>query len=318
MSIKFICPDDSEVLQDQGSQNFSCAKCGKNYPIHNGVLRLLKHEDEFYEGRYDNQIKFIPKNENFWNIWPLWLINSGYLWLIRKYVPANNVILELGCAGGVRYLGQRYQMIGCDLSFSSLKKLDGIYGNLVQADACLSIPLPVNSVDAIVSTFFWEHIPEESKIKALFECHRVLKDDGVIIFLYDVETMNPLISRYKNSNLKLYNELFIDSDGHIGYQSPTENLNLFKRQGFKIHEHHGLEKTWLQSASTFSKLAKFGGFSQRLFKLMIIFDQKPWYYFYTVVMRLVDTFVCPFLPKKWARIDLIVAKKVHFNELHNP
>lgn len=315
MSIKFTCPYDSAVLQNQGGQKFSCVKCGKDYPIDDGVLRLLKHKNEFYEGAYDNQIKFVPKNENLWNIWPLWLINSGYLWLIRKYVPANNVILELGCASGVRYLGQRYQMIGCDLSFSSLKKLDGIYGQLVQADACSSIPLPVNSVDAIVSTFFWEHIPSKSKEKILSECYRVLKDRGVIIFLYDVETKNPLISRFKNSNIKLYKKLFIDSDGHVGYQSPIENINLFESQGFKILEHRGLEKTWLQSASTFSKLAQFGGFTGFLFNLMVFFDKKPWYYFYTIVMRLVDTFFCPLLPKKWARIDLIVATK---SELVNP
>jgi hypothetical protein len=57
------------------------------------------------------------------HVWPLWLINSGYPWMVRHFVPPGATVVELGCAGGVRYFGQRYRMVGCDLSFSSLKKM---------------------------------------------------------------------------------------------------------------------------------------------------------------------------------------------------
>ena len=254
-------------------------------------------------------MRFLPRSERPWHIWPVWLINSGYPWMVRRHVPEGGVVLELGCAGGVRYFGKRYRMIGCDLSFTSLKKLVGIYDHLIQADACIRVPLPNNSVDAIVSSFFWEHIPLASKKIILSELYRILRPGGKIIFLYDVETRNPLINHYKQKNPLLYNRLFLEKDGHFGYQRPVDNLTLFQDAGFKMLEHQGMEKTWFQYASTYSKLVEFGETSRRLFFWTRIFDRRPWFYLYTVFMRLIDNLICVWLPKDWARIDLVVAEK---------
>lgn len=307
MTLPLICPHDRHSLLEVESR-FACAQCGRQYPIQDGVVCTLDHPDDFYEGAYESQVRFLPRSEKPWRVWPLWLINSGYVWTVRRLVPAGATLVELGCAGGVRYFGQHYRMVGCDLSFSSLQKL-GFYERRVQADAAVCIPLPDNSVDAVVSSYFWEHIPPSVKPHILMECQRILRPDGKLVFLYDVETENPLIRRYKYNNRPLYDKLFIEGDGHLGYQRPSENLAIFEGTGFRVIEHRGMEKTWLQSPSAYTKLAQFGTVGSRFLALASRLGQQPFFYPYTTLTRLVDTLICPWLPAAWARIDLVVCKK---------
>ena len=307
--IPIICPQDRAVLFRDNAMLYHCPVCLREFQVEGGVVRLVGRDDEFYEGAYEGQVKFVPRSERPWHIWPLWLINSGFPWLVRRYVPKDGVVVELGCAGGVKYFGKRYHMIGCDLSFKSLLKTEGIYRQLLQTDVVKSIPLPDNSVDAVVSSFFWEHIDPALKPKLLAECLRILRPEGKIIFLYDVETNNPAIHHYKEINPTLYKQLFIEGDGHVGYQRPVENLSLFQSAGYRVLEHRGLEKTWLQSPSTFGKLTHFGKGAKIMFGWTKVFGNAPWFYVYTALMRLVDTIICPWLPKDYARIDLVILEK---------
>jgi SAM-dependent methyltransferase len=306
MTLPLICPHDRHVLSENESGLF-CEGCGRQYPIQDGVICTLVRPDDFYEGAYENQVHFLPRSEKPRYAWPLWLINSGYLWTVRHYVPPYATVVELGCAGGVRYFGQRYRMVGCDLSFSSLRKIE-FYERRIQADAAVCIPLPDNSVDAVVSSYFWEHIPPSVKPNILRECRRILKPGGKIVFLYDVETENPLIRKYKQNNRLLYEKLFIEGDGHLGYLRPHENLVIFEEAGFRVIKHQGMEKTWLQSPSAYTKLAQFDSVGSRLLEWASRLGQRPFFYPYTVLMRLIDTLVCPWLPADWARIDLVVCK----------
>lgn len=307
MTLPLICPYDRHLLSESESGLF-CAECGRQYPVLGGVVCTLDHHDDFYEGAYENQTRFLPHSEKPWHAWPLWLINSGYLWTVRRFVPSGATVVELGCAGGVRYFGQRYHMVGCDLSLLSLKGLEW-YERRIQADASICIPLPDNSVDAVVSSYFWEHIPPSVKPDILRECQRILRPGGKIVFLYDVETENPLIHRYKHNNRQLYNKLFLEGDGHLGYQRPAVNLAIFKESCFQVVEHQGMEKTWLQSPSAYTKLAQFSPISGHLLAWASRLGQQPLFYPYTTLMRLVDTLICPWLPMDWARIDLVVCKK---------
>lgn len=307
MTLSLICPQDRHPLAESEA-GLSCAECGRHFPVQDGVICTLDHLDDFYEGAFENQTRFLPRSEKPWHVWPLWLINGGYPWTVRHFVPAGSTVVELGCAGGVRYFGRRYHMVGCDLSFRSLKKLE-LYERRIQANAAVCIPLPDNSVDAVVSSYFWEHIPPSLKPHILQECRRVLKPGGKIVFLYDVETKNPIISRYKRKNMTLYKKLFIEGDGHYGYQSPAENSAIFEEAGFRIIKHQGMEKTWLQSASAYTKLAQFGTVEKRLFVWASLLGKKPYFYPYTALMRLIDTLICPFMPVTWARMDLVVCKK---------
>jgi SAM-dependent methyltransferase len=302
-----ICPHDRHALSESESGLF-CAECGRHYPIRDGVVCILDHPHAFYEGAYENTTRFLPRSEKIWHAWPLWLINGGYVWTVRRFVPRDATVVELGCAGGVRYFGQRYYMVGCDLSFSSLRKLE-FYERRIQADASACIPLPDNSVDAVVSSYFWEHISPSLKPHILQECRRILRPSGKIVFLYDVETENPLIRRFKKKNYQLYNKFFIDGDGHFGYQCPKANLATFEEAGFKVVKHQGMEKTWLQSFSAYTKLAQFGTAGNRLLAWASRLGQQPFFYLYTALVRLIDTTICPWLPNNWARIDLVVCQK---------
>jgi len=255
MNISIVCPHDYQPLVETESA-VTCTKCGRQYPVRDGVACTLESADNFYEGAYGNKVLFLPRSERPWHVWPIWLINGGYLWNVRHFVPAGSTVVELGCAGGVLYFGKRYRMVGCDLSLASLKKLE-FYEGRIQADASASIPLPDDSVDAVISSYFWEHIPPALKPNILRECSRILKPGGRIVFLYDVETENPLIRHYKKKDIALYNEQFLARDAHLGYQKPAENLAMFVKAGFQVIKHQGMEKTCLQSPSAYIKLAQF-------------------------------------------------------------
>lgn len=307
MTVPLICPYDRHVLE-VATAGLCCGLCGRTFPIQNGVICTLGRLDDFYEGAYESETRFLPRSERPWHVWPLWLINSGYLWTVRRFVPQGATVVELGCAAGVRYFGQRYRMVGCDLSLSSLARLRA-YECRVQADAKVCIPLPSNSVDAVISSYFWEHIPPEAKPLVLSEARRILRPGGKIIFLYDVKTQNPLIRKYQEQDPDQYDRLFIAGDGHLGYQLPAENLNAFEEAGFQVVLHRGLEKTWLQSPSAYTKLAQFGPREARFFGWLSRMGQPPIYYFYTALMRLIDALICPWLPMEWARICLVVCRR---------
>jgi SAM-dependent methyltransferase len=306
--IALICPHDAAPLAESASE-LRCPRCDRGFEVRAGVVCMLERPDEFYEGAYGNQTKYIPASETFWRSWPLWLINSGYVWEVRKLVRAGATVIELGCASGVKYFGKRYRMVGCDLSLSSLARLD-FYERRVQADAATCIPLAGGAVDAIVSSYFWEHIPPDVKPRILKECRRVLRPGGKLVFLYDVETDNPLIRRYKKRDAARYRDLFIDNDGHLGYQTPAENLAVFAQAGFRVLRHRGMEKTWLQGPSVYQKLSCFDAPGARVFARAAKLGRQPFIYPYTALVRVVDTVAGPWLPRDWARIDLVVCEKL--------
>ena len=306
-TVTLICPHDRSLLLES-EFGCSCAACGRQYPVENGVLRTLECPDTFYEGAYENQTHFLPHGDEPWYVWPLWFINGGYLWTVRRFVPPGATVVELGCAGGVRYFGQRYRMVGCDVSRSSLMKAE-FYERRLQADATMCIPLPDGSADAVVCSYFWEHISPSVKPEILRECQRILRPGGKLIFLYDVETGNPLIQHYRHDDRVLYEKLFIEGDAHLGYQRPKENLATFEQAGFGVIRHQGLEKTWLQSPSAYTKLAQFKTGWPRLLAWASQLGQQPFFYPYTALVRIVDALICPWLPSDWARIDLVVCEK---------
>lgn len=306
-NITFQCLNDGSVLEGR-RDGLYCNRCLAFYPKEKGIYKFLSTKNKFYEGAYKNVTKFLPKSEHIWHIWPLWIINSGWLWEIRSAIDKGSVVLELGCASGVKYLGTRYEMIGCDLSLQSLDALD-FYSHRLQADVCKGVPLLKDSVDAVVSSYFWEHIPPDEKPTILQECYRLLKPGGKIIFLHDVETKNPLIALFKRKNIKKYLKEFIDGDGHFGYEPFSKNLNTFESNGFVIVKSRCLEKFILQSPSTYQKLSTFDGYLANLFLKISFVQNPPYFYLYSLFMRIADSFLCLILPNSWGRIQIIVAKK---------
>lgn len=278
------------------------------FKLEGNVLRFLKKTDDFYEGAYLNRIKFKPRREVWPMTIPLWILACGYIWRVRKTFRPGALLLELGCAGGVDYFGDRFKMIGLDLSFKSLSQLNG-YQLGIQASAT-EIPLADHSVDGIISSFFWEHISAKEKDQMLKEFFRILKPEGKILFLYDVETKNGLISKMKNIDIGLYRKLFLEKDGHIGYHTVKENGDFFAKSGFKVVENFGLERTWLQSNSVYVKMGEYPGvvglFGRMLTRLT---RGHLGTYFNSLLLRIVDSSVGKMFPIEKARMVITVVIK---------
>lgn len=304
--IDLICPFDKQVMLKNNSV-YSCPQCSMYFPIDSKIIKCVKSGDHFYEGRYQNLINYLPHNKLLDKI-AFWTINSGYIWQALKYLPKGSKVLELGCAGGVKYFGQIYEMIGLDISFNSLLNTSENYQLAIQADATKFIPLPDNSLDGIVSSYFWEHIEKEDKSKMLKEFNRILKPGGKIIFLYDVETKNPLIYPVIKKDLNYYKRNFLDNDGHIGYHLPEINRLIFSENSFNILFEMGMQKTIFLSLSMYEKLKNWHGLHKYFSRIMLfIFIPllKPYLFF----LRITDTLLYKILPDKWSTIYLSVVEK---------
>ena len=302
--MEFICPNDGKKLKNN-NHSLSCPDCDSKYRKEDNLVRFLNSSDDFYEGAYHNTVNFIPGNNKLVNSLALWTINSGYLNHVKNNFNENDILLEVGCAGGVSYFGQRYKMIGCDLSLSSLKLTAKIYDTCIHANPLELLPLPDNSVEGIVSSYFWEHLSEIGKEKCLKEFHRVLKPNGKLVFLYDVETENPLISFYKKKDPDLYKKNFLEIDGHIGYHTIETNKEILHKNNFIIKKNIGLQKTFFQEPSVYEKLLNWNE-SNWILKFLTKINQsfllKPYLFF----LRLIDIFFS-FLPASWSRICLTIA-----------
>jgi hypothetical protein len=74
-----------------------------------------------------------------------------------------------------------------------------------------------------------------------------------------ISTQNPYITILKERQPEVYKKRFIDQDGHLGYETITENEENFVKQGFKLIKHLGIEKWYLLHQSVYSKMANVGG-----------------------------------------------------------
>lgn len=302
-----LCPADAAPLESREGGR-ACPTCGRLYAVESGVVRFLDHEDPFYEGRYQYTLRYTPRRDAAPWSWPLWLIKSGYVWAIRQNVPAGAILLEVGCASGVAYLARRYRVIGLDLSLGSLAHVADLYAACLQADVTVRIPLPDASVDAIASSFVWEHIPPDLKPRALAEFHRVLRPGGRLVFLYDVECDNPIYRCMRRADPNLYREILIDREGHLGWQLPEENARLFRANGFHLLSERGKEKLLIGPAM-YDKVQHWGGGLARLSRVGLRFRSGRSFHLYNAANRAIDETVGRWLPHSWSRVVVAVCER---------
>lgn len=291
-----------------GGSGYDCGRCGRRYPVEAGVVRFLAEEDPFYEGRYFNTVQWLPRWDRSPWAWPLWLMTSGYVWAVRRHLPPGSVVLEFGCASGIRYLSQRYRTIGLDLSAGSLARVAELYATCVQADLTVGIPLPDASVDAAISSFVWEHIQPADKPTVLAELRRVLRPGGKLVFLYDVDGRHPLYQRMQATDPALFQEILIDREGHTGWQSAAENAASFEAAGFRVLEHRGKEKLLIGPAM-YDKVQHWPGAFRRLAQIGIRFRYGWRFQLYNAVNRALDESVGRLLPASWARVMVTVCQR---------
>jgi SAM-dependent methyltransferase len=276
--------------------------------VEQGVVRFLEDTDRFYEGRYLYTVRFVPRSERSPFAWPLWLINSGYVWAARRHAPRGSRVLEMGCASGVQYFAERYRVIGLDLSVASLSRVADLYDTCIQADATLGLPLPDGSMDAILSSFVWEHIPPEQKPAALRECARVLRPGGKLVFLFDVESESPLYQHLRRKDPDLYRQVLIEKEDHMGWQSPEENRAIFEDAGFRVVEYRGKDKL-LVAPAMYDKFRHWDGWTRRLSNLGYRFASGRKFHLYNGLLRVLDETLGRFLPTSWSRVIVAVCEK---------
>lgn len=295
-----LCLDNQLLVDDKGNVIAKCV---------DGVWSFLDVPDQFYEGAYLNRTRYIPSKDNWIGRIPFFFVANGYTWEVCKNFRADSTLLELGCAGGIDFLAKRYNMIGLDLSIASLKSMGG-YALKLQATAD-RIPLRPNSLDGVISSYFWEHIDGASKDRILQSLYRCLRPGGRLVFLYDIETRNGLIRKARDADSEFYKSSFLDRDGHIGYESVEQNDRHFASNGFRVLKHIGMERTWLQSPSVYTKLSDFPGVSGVVGKIGSALSRGRIRNLLNLsIVRFTDTVIGKLWPVECSRIMMTVAERV--------
>jgi SAM-dependent methyltransferase len=284
--------------------------CGRHYPIEDGVIRFIDR-DAFYENRYlPGMLKFSPNEHTPWGRILLYLVSMHYFWYIRRYIPSGSKILDLACGSGMRYLTTRGAVAGLEVSLSSAREAAKIYDLGLQASA-MQIPLDAQSVDAVVSRFFFEHVPVSDKRPLLAEIRRVLQPGGWLITLQDCECNNALW-KWAKKDPELFQQWFIENDGHFGLMLVSENLALLRESGFDVIKYYASNKTplvslpmleWMQPYRSKSMMANIG-----LAAASYISRSKVLNTAYTLSTTLIDDIVERFLPVDKARYLLCASR----------
>lgn len=307
MSTELACPKDHAVLEAQG-EAYRCPSCAELFPVEKGVVRFMEATDDWYEGRYLHTLGYLPRSESPPFVWPLWLIKAGYVWDVRRFVPEGGTLLEMGSASGIAYFAKRFRVIGLDLSFSSLAQVATLYDTCLMADAMSGIPLPDASVDAIASSFVWEHIPPESQLGLLDECRRVLKPGGRLVFLHDIDPQNPIYRKMRRDDPELFHEIFIVRDDHMGWQSAAANFAVFDSGGFDVLACRGTERL-VFSPPTYDKVSNWPGWLGALGRFGERFREGLPFHLWNAGLRLFDETIGRLLPLDWSRTVVTVCER---------
>lgn len=307
---KLVCPECKNALRCQPNY-YLCESCNREFRVDQGVIRFTE-PDKFYEGRYPPEIlKFDPDEKSVFGLLLLFFTGMHYFWFIRKFVAQGNRTLDLASGAGMCFLARRYQMAGLDVSLSSASKMSQLYSLSLQCDA-KKIPFPDGGLDAIVSRFFFEHVPAGEKPELLQECWRLLKPGGWLIVLQDCESNNPLW-RWARRDPALFDRNFIQRDGHFGLLYPSQNLALFEQVGFKVIQKYGANKTCLVTPSMFGWMQDYrqkGSIANLLLGLAGLTNRyRLLNLFYSVVMTAWDDLAEKLLPLDHARYLLTACQK---------
>jgi SAM-dependent methyltransferase len=308
MSAGLLCPS---CKAGEVSADGACEFCKTQWPLEQGVLKLLRREHDFYEGAYQAQIHFPEYALGTLRgrvLFPF--ISFGYLKALVDHVPKGSRLLELGCGGGMQLAATRYEVTAVDLSFASLKGTPEGYRTRIQADV-LTLDFRPSSFDAIAASCFWEHFTGPQKELLLDKFLSWLKPGGALVLLFDTASQNPLYRLLRN-HPELFRQCFVDHDGHVGLERVAENRSRFAEHGLEQIAGTGLNRTlqhlpvytWIAPYGQVSWLAKlaagFGAGMNRMPRLSQAF---------TGGLHLWDLTVGRAFPLAWSRLYLGVWKK---------
>jgi len=183
---------------------------------------------ELFEGKFIKTYKYKMSvlEKIYYNFSPSTYNERLLFSLMNKYLKGNkNHILDIGCGGGHFQLVQYGKVYGIDISTKSLKNARKIYSEVKEADVSKKIPYADKKFDVVFCSEVFGHIDKEHKERFLNELKRVVKDDGIICF--SIETLGDnLLTRFLKKK-KLYDKYWINYQGHIGLEKPTDTKQRF-------------------------------------------------------------------------------------------
>jgi len=141
---------------------------------------------------------------------------------IRKYIPENGILCDVGCGFNARFLQDVSHYIQKGYGFD--KKIeDKSIGNIYikNADVADRIPLEDETIDCVTMLAVLEHLSDSKRV--LFECHRILKSGGVLILTTPSPMSKPLLEFFSFK---------------LGIVSPTEIAD--HKHYYSRKELHGL------------------------------------------------------------------------------
>ena len=234
LTVPFICPACGGALS-KGGAKLTCLGCKEAYPIRSGIPDFVGKVHDFYDeselfsythevkGKYPlkTRLALFFADDNF----------ATNLRFQRKMIRRPGSVLDLGCGGGNTFYSALGEVTGVDLTLSNLKRAALHYDRVARADV-LSLPFPKEAFDYVVSTDLLEHLPLAIKQQALEEMKRVLKRSGRMIHIFPVDNRHPL-TRWAKGFPELYQQVFIQQDGHAGLETAEAVMSRMDRLGME-------------------------------------------------------------------------------------
>lgn len=233
-------PDEVAILSKTFNGSVCSAK-GDEYPIKNNVVDLLTKEKNYTLAQSTNHWKLTATvYEDVWRVRSLSLL-SGELFpiekekeLLKKWVNPQSGLtyLDVGCstalyARSLKKSEPECRSIALDFSTAMLEEArikaeaDEADIFLIRADA-REMPFFASSMDGVVMGGTLNELSDE--LKVLYECHRVLKEDGVLFMMHLIFS-DSWYGRVLQSSAEW---------SGINFWSLKQSNELFEKAGFKI------------------------------------------------------------------------------------
>lgn len=218
-----------------------CSKRGDEYPIQNNIVDLLTIEKNYTLAQSTNQWKLTATvYEDIWRVRSLSLLTGEPFpiekekELLKKWVDPKpgKKYLDVGCstalyARSIKKIESECEAVAIDFSMAMLEEArikseaDETDILLIRADA-REMPFFGNTFDGIVMGGTLNELSNEQKV--LFECHRVLKEDGVLFMMHLILSDTWYGRVLQNS---------AEWSG-IRFWSIKQSNELFQKSGFRI------------------------------------------------------------------------------------
>ena len=148
--------------------------------------------------------------------------------LLLTLIGSANSVLDLGCGEGrlIRRLSGRRRVVGGDVSLAMLRAAQRQQASVVVGTDAFHLPFADKSFECVVCSRLFLHYPDPEAI--LSETHRVLADDGWVVFdtfRWSPRTWLPILSASYDG------PLFMNPPDRFQHQLAREGWVVLARKG---------------------------------------------------------------------------------------